>query len=212
VSALQRALLPPRLRLQEAGAQPVERHATWTELFFDLVFVVAVAQLASGLRDHLSMDGAIAFVGLFVPVWWTWTTYAYAADLFDADEAAFRAVLLGAMLLVAAPAATVPDAFEGRTVGFVLAYAALRVDLLASTPGRGGATTACAGSSRRTLPASASGSSSGSPRSRCSPRSATGSGRRRSRSTSAPGWWPICAAARCRATARTCPSASGSSR
>jgi low temperature requirement protein LtrA len=109
----------------------VERHATWTELFFDLVFVVCVAQLATGLHDRPSLSGAATFARLFVPVWWTWTTYAYVADLFDADDAAFRAVLLGAMLLVAAQAATLPAAFDGRTTGFAVAYAVLRVDLLA---------------------------------------------------------------------------------
>ncbi|MBO0810378.1 MAG: low temperature requirement protein A, partial [Actinobacteria bacterium] len=121
----------PSLRLQEAGESRAERHATWTELFFDLVFVVAVAQLAAGLHGHQTVPGALAFAGLFVPVWWTWTTYAYAADLFDADDGPFRAVLLGAMLLVAALAATIPAAFAGRTGGFVIVYAILRADLLA---------------------------------------------------------------------------------
>src|SRR4051794_1171109 len=55
------------LRLQEAGEERVERHATWTELFFDLVFVAAVAQLAAGLHADASLDGAIGFVGLFAP-------------------------------------------------------------------------------------------------------------------------------------------------
>lgn len=34
-----------------------ERHATWLELFFDLVFVVAVAELAHLLHDDLSLQG-----------------------------------------------------------------------------------------------------------------------------------------------------------
>jgi hypothetical protein len=69
------------------------------------------AVLRSGLRggggaageradEHLSLAGAATFVGLFVPVIWTWTTYAYVGDLFDADEGLFRFVLLAAMLLV----------------------------------------------------------------------------------------------------------------
>ncbi|MBO0852106.1 MAG: low temperature requirement protein A, partial [Pseudonocardia sp.] len=85
---------------------------------------------AAGLHGHQSVPGALAFAGLFVPVSWTWTTYAYAADLFDADDGAFRAVLLGAMLMVAALAATIPAAFAGRTGGFVIVYAILRADLL----------------------------------------------------------------------------------
>src|ERR671933_1435001 len=98
------------LRLQEPGEEHVERHATWTELFFDLVFVVAIAQLAAGLHADVSVSGALVFLGLFAPVWWTWTTYAYVADLFDADEGPFRLVLLGAMFLVGGMAATIPEA------------------------------------------------------------------------------------------------------
>jgi low temperature requirement protein LtrA len=122
---------PPILRLQEATEDVSERHATWTELFFDLVFVVAVAQLAAGLHDHVSLNGVAAFAGLFVPVVWTWTTYAYLGDLFDADEGLFRFVLLAAMLLVAGFAATIPAAFRGHSRGFVVAYALLRVDIVA---------------------------------------------------------------------------------
>jgi low temperature requirement protein LtrA len=131
VRALRSSLVPPRLRLQEVGDREVERHATWTELFFDLVFVVCVAQLATGLHGRPTLAGAATFAALFVPVWWTWTTYAYVADLFDADDVAFRAVLLGAMLLVAAQGATIAAAFDGRTTGFGVAYAILRADLLA---------------------------------------------------------------------------------
>jgi low temperature requirement protein LtrA len=122
---------PRVVRLQEATEYASERHATWTELFFDLVFVVAVAQLAAGLHDHLSVTGAATFVGLFVPVVWTWTTYAYLGDLFDADEGLFRLVLLAAMLLVAGFAATIPSAFDGRSTGYVVAYALLRADIVA---------------------------------------------------------------------------------
>lgn len=124
-----RHALPP-LRLQDRTRAPLERHATWTELFFDLVFVAAVAQLGAGLHEHLSFGGAAAFVGLFVPVWWAWTGYAYAADLFDADDALFRVVLLSAMLSSAALAATIPAAFAGHSAGFVIAYAVLRADLV----------------------------------------------------------------------------------
>jgi len=156
------------LRLQEAGEERVERHATWTELFFDLVFVVAVAQLATGLHSDASLDGAIAFVGLFAPVWWTWTNYAYLADLFDADGGLFRMVLLGAMLLVGGLAATIPDAFAGKTAGFVIAYALLRGDggctSRASTPASstGPCAAGCASAASRSCSDTAS--------CRCSPR------------------------------------------
>jgi low temperature requirement protein LtrA len=43
-------LEPPRLRTSADPGE--ERHATWFELYFDLVFVAAVGQLAAALaRD-----------------------------------------------------------------------------------------------------------------------------------------------------------------
>jgi low temperature requirement protein LtrA len=64
-----------RLRVGEEG----ERHATWLELFFDLVFVVAIAALASFLHDNLTVDGFLGFALLFVPVGWAWMSFAYYA-------------------------------------------------------------------------------------------------------------------------------------
>ena len=57
---------PPRLRTQ--SEQERERHATWYELFFDLVFVAAVAQLATALSREPTQAGFLRFAGLFVPI------------------------------------------------------------------------------------------------------------------------------------------------
>ena len=60
-----RLLKPPRLRTAEEGGEL--RHATWMELFYDLVFVVAMAALSSRFHNDLSV-GLPQFVTLFVPV------------------------------------------------------------------------------------------------------------------------------------------------
>jgi low temperature requirement protein LtrA len=46
---------PPRLRTTDA--EEGERRATWLELFFDLVFVVAIAQLSHELVEDHSLAG-----------------------------------------------------------------------------------------------------------------------------------------------------------
>ena len=56
----------PRLRVDQGG----ERRATWLELFFDLVFVVAIAALAVFLHDPLTLGGFLGFALLLVPVGW----------------------------------------------------------------------------------------------------------------------------------------------
>lgn len=59
-------LQPPRLRIGEYSEE--ERHATWLELFYDLVFVVAVSQVAHNLSADVSLSGFLGFVFLFIPI------------------------------------------------------------------------------------------------------------------------------------------------
>src|SRR5215216_4284831 len=117
-------LRPPRLRTDE------ERSASWLELFFDLVFVVAIAQLALALADDLSPVGFMRFLLLFVPVWWSWVGYTNYADRFDTDDPVFRAMMIFGMLAMAALAVSVPDAFSGGSEAFALSYVAVRVVLI----------------------------------------------------------------------------------
>src|ERR1700749_4463165 len=122
-------LRPPRLRNVPAeGAEPAERHASWLELFFDPVFVVAITELARQLVIDHSLGGFAIFAGLFLPVFIAWQGFTFHADRFDTDDALFRVAMLTAMLAVAAVAVQIPDVASGRRdAGFVLAYVVLRV-------------------------------------------------------------------------------------
>ncbi len=124
-------LRPPALRTPTDGGSD-ERHASWLELFFDLVFVVAIAELAQELvRDH-SAGGFAIFAGLFLPVFIAWQGFTFYADRFDSDDVLFRVVMLAAMLAIAALAVQIPDVATGRhDAGFVVAYVTLRSLLVA---------------------------------------------------------------------------------
>jgi low temperature requirement protein LtrA len=124
-----RWLEPPRLRTG-SGADEEERHATWTELFFDLVFVAAIASLGALLRHDASVDGILRMAGLFVPVWWAWIGFTLYADRFDSDDALFRVLMLGGMLASGALAINVHFAAEGASTGFALSYVSARILLL----------------------------------------------------------------------------------
>ena len=109
-----------------------ERRATWVELFFDLVFVVIVAELAHRLkagRLDLAQLGAFAF--LFLPAWWAWIGSTFYANRFDRDDLAGRLFILLEMLAAAALAVSVHDALDTTARAFALAYVAARVILIA---------------------------------------------------------------------------------
>ncbi|HEY6067980.1 MAG TPA: low temperature requirement protein A [Gaiellaceae bacterium] len=132
MSGFSRFLEPPRLRTlaaDELDGQE-DRRATWLELFFDLVFVAAVSQLANALTAQPTTGRFFEFIGLFVPVWWAWTGFTFYANRFDTDDLPYRLLTLLAMFGVAVLATTVPGVFEGRTSAFPLAYVGVRVVLL----------------------------------------------------------------------------------
>lgn len=117
---------PPRLRIGAAEVEEGNRHATWLELFYDLVFVVAVAALAHRLIGHLSLTGFLAYAALFVPVWWTWVGAVFYADRFDSDDPVHRLLVFAQMVAVVALAATAEGALAEQSAAFALAYAAAR--------------------------------------------------------------------------------------
>jgi low temperature requirement protein LtrA len=119
---LLRLLRPPRLRTLDGE----ERHATYLELFFDLVFVVAIAQLAHELVLDHSLHGFAVFGAVYLPVFIAWQGFSIYADRFDTDDVVFRVVILLGMLSILALAVQVPDVAHGDAVGFALAYIALR--------------------------------------------------------------------------------------
>jgi low temperature requirement protein LtrA len=100
VGALSRFLEPPRLRTL-AGGQQNDRRATWLELFFDLVFVATVGQLANALSADPTPARFFEFLGLFVPVWWAWSGYTFYANRFDTDDLPYRLLTLLGMFGVA---------------------------------------------------------------------------------------------------------------
>jgi low temperature requirement protein LtrA len=116
-------LLPPRLRTLEDGEG---RRASYLELFFDLVFVVAIAQLAHELELDHSLRGFGIFAALYLPVFLAWQGFSFYADRFDTDDVVFRLVMFTAMLAIAALAIQLPDVAHGDSTGFVIAYVVLR--------------------------------------------------------------------------------------
>src|SRR5215207_8838850 len=118
-------LRPPRLRTLADAEE--ERHASWLELFFDLVFVVAIAELSHELVVNHTLNGFAIFAALFVPVFVAWQGFSFYADRFDTDDVFFRVCMLAAMLAVAALAIQIPSVAHGASTGFALAYVAIRV-------------------------------------------------------------------------------------
>jgi low temperature requirement protein LtrA len=121
----------PRTRLLTAAGHDRDvRHSSWLEVFFDLVFVAAIAQLASALQGDTTLAGLARFAGLFTVVWWVWVMLSTYSDRFGTDDSFHRGAMLLAMLFGVGLAAAAPEAFHGYTAPFAVAYLLLKAEQL----------------------------------------------------------------------------------
>ncbi|WP_255305083.1 low temperature requirement protein A [Microbacterium sp. 3J1] len=116
-------------------AQP-HRSASMLELFFDLVFVVAVSIASAQLHHALShgdfVHGITSYAMVFFAVWWAWMNFAWFATSFDTDDWLYRVTTFVQMGGVLVLAAGIPSAFEhGDFTIPVIGYLVMRVAMIA---------------------------------------------------------------------------------
>jgi low temperature requirement protein LtrA len=101
------------------------------ELFFDLVFVLAITQCTALMVDNPSWEGIGQAMLVLALMWWAWTGYAWLTSVVDPEEGAVRIAIFAAMAALLVVALTVPDAFTGRALQFALAYGVVRAGHIA---------------------------------------------------------------------------------
>ncbi|MFG1656891.1 low temperature requirement protein A [Micromonospora chersina] len=102
------------------------QRATFLELFFDLVFVLALAQLSRGLTEDLGWSGAFRALVLLGAMWWVWASTAWLTDRTDPHRPAIQALVIATMIGSLVMAAAVPEAFGDTGLIFAGAYVAVQ--------------------------------------------------------------------------------------
>ena len=124
------APMPPRDTHEE------HRASTPLELFFDLTFVVAVAQASNslhhGLVDGDAGDALLSFPLVFFAIWWAWMNFTWFASAYDNDDVAYRLSVFVLMTGVLILAAGIPRAFDDQDFGVItLGYVVMRLAMVA---------------------------------------------------------------------------------
>jgi low temperature requirement protein LtrA len=109
--------------------QAPEKRVTFTELFFDLVFVFAVTQVSGLLHDDYSAAGVGRALVVFVPLYWGWVGMTIHANTHDVDNPVDRLGVFAAGFCSLLMAIAIPEAYGDRGLLFGAAYLALRVIL-----------------------------------------------------------------------------------
>ncbi|HEY7707815.1 MAG TPA: low temperature requirement protein A, partial [Gaiellaceae bacterium] len=96
------------------------------ELFFDLVFVLALTQCTALMATESSWRNLVEGLLVLGVLWWSWVGYAWLTSVVDPEEGGVRLVMftaIGALLVVAL---CVPGAFGDDALLFAVAYGVVR--------------------------------------------------------------------------------------
>ncbi|WP_435862884.1 low temperature requirement protein A [Streptomyces phaeochromogenes] len=124
----------PLRRMTARGRDEAHRVASPLELFFDLCFVVAIAQagvqLVHSVAEAHAAEGILNYAMVFFAIWWAWMNFTWFASAYDNDDVLYRVVTLIQIAGVLVLAAGVSQAFEDHDFLLVLlGYVIMRMAL-----------------------------------------------------------------------------------
>jgi len=97
------------------------------ELFFDLVFVLAITQCTALMSHHPTWSGLAQGLLALGVIWWSWVGYAWLTSIIDPEEGAVRLVFFAAMAAMLVAGLAIPSAFDDLALAFAFAYGFVRI-------------------------------------------------------------------------------------
>ena len=128
-----------RVRVPMRARSPHEPHrvATPLELLFDLVFVVAISEAASGLHHAVAQahvaDGLTGYAMVFFAIWWAWMNFTWFASAYDNDDVPYRLAVFVQITGALIVAGGIPAMFESRVpnLATIGGYVVMRMAMVA---------------------------------------------------------------------------------
>jgi low temperature requirement protein LtrA len=96
------------------------------ELFFDLVFVLALTQCTALMADVPTWEGLAQGLLILGVLWWSWVGYSWLTSVVDPEEGIVRFAIFAAMAGLLVAALCVPEAFDDSALLFACAYGLVR--------------------------------------------------------------------------------------
>jgi low temperature requirement protein LtrA len=117
---------PPARAPRLSAVLRSEERVTPLELFFDLVFVLAITQCTALMADNATWEGLAQGLLILGVLWWSWVGYSWLTSVVDPEEGAVRFAIFGAMAGLLVVALCVPEAFDDSALLFACAYGVVR--------------------------------------------------------------------------------------
>jgi len=101
-----------------------ERRISWLELFYDLIYVIAISRITHHLAMHISFEGFLQYACLFFLIFWGWLNGSLYYDIHGSEGLRTRLMTLWQVMIIAALAVTIdqpsPTAYVNTTIVFMI--------------------------------------------------------------------------------------------
>ena len=101
-----------------------ERRISWLELFYDLVYVIAISRITHHLAMHISLEGFLQYACLFILIFWGWLNGSLYYDIHGSQGLRTRLMTLWQVMIIAALAVTIdqpsPTWYVNTTIVFMV--------------------------------------------------------------------------------------------
>jgi len=96
------------------------------ELFFDLVFVLALTQCTALMAHEPTWTGLAKGIAVLGVMWWAWVGYTWLCSVVNPEEGSVRLLMFTAMAALLVVALAIPGAFGDDALIFAIAYGIVR--------------------------------------------------------------------------------------
>jgi len=101
-----------------------ERKISWLELFYDLVYVIAISKITHHLGAHISLAGFLEYACFFILIFWGWLNGSLYHDLHGSSGLRTRLMTLWQVMIIAAVSITITQtsskSFANTTIAFMV--------------------------------------------------------------------------------------------
>lgn len=97
------------------STQHKERKVSWLELFYDLVYVIAIAKITSYFSGHININGFLDYIFFFSIIFWSWLNGSLYHDLHESEGLRTKLMTLWQIMIVAALVITI-DSNPGKII------------------------------------------------------------------------------------------------
>ncbi|GAA4281041.1 low temperature requirement protein A [Gaetbulibacter aestuarii] len=109
---------------------PETRKVSWLELFFDLVYVIAIAKITHHLSEGMHSENILEFIFFFILIFWGWLNGSMYHDLHGAEGWRTRFMTLWQMLIVSALVITLDSPAESFVFNVTTALILLQIFII----------------------------------------------------------------------------------